>query len=71
MGKKKTNLDDLMRTVENLRKKMCPDLDAQFLKSVIRIEEENPEEENPEEDKPALSAIRAELKKAVVARGGR
>ena len=62
----KTDLKDLMKTVEDVRREISPDLDPQFLKSVIRIEEEN-----PEDDESALEALQDELKKTLSKKGGR
>jgi hypothetical protein len=58
------DLKDLLKAVEVLRKELHPDLDADFLKAVVRAEEEN-----PEDDSEALGAIQAALKKALAAKG--
>jgi predicted transposase YbfD/YdcC len=53
----KTNeFDDLIRTVEQIRLKLHPELDAAFLRAVIQAEEQN-----PEDDAEALRAIEAAL----------
>jgi stage V sporulation protein SpoVS len=59
-----TDLKDLTNTVELLRKKLHPDLDAGFLAAVVRAEEEN-----HEDDAEALRAIQAALRAVLVAKG--
>lgn len=59
-----TDLKDLTKTVELLRKELHPDLDEGFLEAVVRAEEEN-----PEDDTEALRAIQAALKAVLVAKG--
>lgn len=59
-----TDLKDLTKTVELLRKELYPDLDAGFLEAVVRAEEGN-----PEDDDEALRAIHAALKAVLVAKG--
>ncbi len=61
---RKTDLKDLMRTVDLLRSELHPDLDAGFLEAVVRAEEEN-----PEDDAEAVHAIQAALKAALTAKG--
>lgn len=56
---KKTDLDDLLNTVEAIRREMHPDLDAHFIKNVVAAEEQN-----PEDDAEALRAIEIALKKS-------
>lgn len=43
---KKTDLSELVGVVENVRKELHPTLDADFLASVVRIEEMNPEDDD-------------------------
>lgn len=59
-----TDLTDLKKTVERLREKLHPDLQAGFLEAVVKAEEEN-----PEDDAAALHAIQAALKAVLVAKG--
>lgn len=59
-----TDLTDLTKTVELLRKELHPDLDAAFLEAVVRAEEKN-----PEDDAEALREIQAALKAVLVATG--
>lgn len=47
-----TDFQELLDTVERLRKEKYPSLDDGFLQSIVRIEEEN-----PEDDAEALRAI--------------
>lgn len=58
------DLKDLIDTVELLRKELHPELDAGFLKSVIRAEEQN-----PEDDAEARRAIEAALKVVLEKKG--
>ncbi|WP_434420886.1 hypothetical protein [Nannocystis pusilla] len=59
-----TDLKDLTSTVEKLRKELHPDLDADFLKAVVRAEEEN-----LEDDIEALRTIQAALKAVLIEKG--
>lgn len=59
-----TDLKDLLKTVEQLRAELHPDLDAKFLEAVVRAEEEN-----PEDDAEAVRVIQAALKAALTAKG--
>ena len=59
-----TDLKDLTKTVELLRKELHPDLDPAFLAAVVRAEEEN-----PEDDAEALRAIESALRVVLVAKG--
>lgn len=59
-----TDLKDLLKTVEQLRAELHPDLDATFLEAVVRAEEEN-----PEDDAEAVRVIQAALKAALTAKG--
>ena len=43
---KKTDLSELVGVVENVRQELHPTLDADFLASVVRIEEMNPEDDD-------------------------
>ncbi len=47
---------DLIRTVEQIRVKLHPELDGAFLKAVIHAEERN-----PEDHQKALQAVEAAL----------
>lgn len=58
------DLKDLTAVVESLRKELHPDLDAQFLATVVMAEEQN-----PEDDAAALRAIQAALKAVLVSKG--
>jgi hypothetical protein len=60
-----TDLDDLLQTVERIRKEMHPDLDSRLIKAVIYAEKEN-----PEDDAAALAAIERALKLVLGSRGG-
>lgn len=60
---RKTDLKDLVKTVELLRTELHPNLDAGFLEAVVRAEEEN-----PEDDAEAVRAIQAALKAALTAK---
>lgn len=59
-----TDLKDLIETVELLRKQLHPDLDAGFLRAVVRAEEEN-----PEDDAEAVRSIQLALKEVLAAEG--
>ena len=61
---KTTDLKDLLKTVELLRKELHPELDAAFLKAVVHAEEQN-----PEDDGEALREIEAALKKVLAKQG--
>lgn len=61
---KTTDLKDLLKTVEFLRKELHPELDAGFLKAVVRAEEQN-----PEDDAEALREIEAALRSVLAAQG--
>ena len=62
---RKTELDDLMTTVERIRKDTFPDLDSNFLQAVVKAEEEYPEDKDGalREIKKALTSYLAELEK--------
>lgn len=57
---RKTDLADLRQTVERLRDKLCPDLDAEFLDAVITAEDQNPEDD-PEAVRQIQIALQATL----------
>ena len=57
---KTTDLKDLLRTVEERRRELYPELDATFLQAVVRAEEEN-----PEDDVEAIRQIELALKKVL------
>ena len=59
-----TDLDDLLQTVERIRKEMHPDLDSRFVKAVIHAERDN-----PEDDAAALAAIERALKLLLGSKG--
>jgi len=61
-----TDLKDLLKTVETLRKQLHPDLDPKFLEAVIRAEGEN-----PEDDTEALQSIERALKGVLRSKGSR
>ncbi|MFB4203654.1 hypothetical protein KBTX_02664 [wastewater metagenome] len=42
---KKSELEDLITTVETLRKQKFQNMDRKFIEEVIRAEEENPEDD--------------------------
>lgn len=61
----KTDLKDLLRTVESIRSEKYPDLDPDFLAAVVKAEDEN-----PEDDAEATRGIEAALNSALIAKGG-
>jgi hypothetical protein len=63
---RKTDLHDLIKTVELIRKDLHPDLEPQFIEAVVRAEEEN-----PEDDETALRAIQSALRTLLESRGGK
>jgi hypothetical protein len=63
---KRSDLDDLIDTVERIRLESHPHLDAAFLRAVIEAEEQSLEDEVE-----ALKAIEAALEVALASRGGR
>ena len=62
----KSELEDLLATVEALRLELHPKLDGVFLQAVVRAEEEN-----PEDDALASQAIERALKKSLKVEGSR
>ena len=61
-----TELEDIVSTVEQLRKELHPDLDPRFLSAVI-----DAEKDNPEDDAAAVSTIEQSLRLVLAAKGGR
>lgn len=61
---KRTDLEDLRRTVEQVRSEVHPDLDADFTDSVVTAEEQN-----PEDDAEAMRAIESALTKSITLKG--
>jgi hypothetical protein len=59
-----TDLKDLLKTIEQLRTELHPDLDAKFLEAVVHAEEEY-----PEDDTEAVRVIQAALWTALAAKG--
>lgn len=59
----KTDLSELLRTVEQIRSELHPDLDSEFLRAVVAAEEQNPDDEG------AIRAIELALKGVLAARG--
>lgn len=55
---------DLKAALEQLREKRYPDLDSDFVREVLKAEQEN-----PEDDTEALRAIESALKKALAKKG--
>ena len=55
-----TDLQDLLATVERMRRKMHPDLDRDFLQAVVQAEDTF-----PEDDASALNLIEAALRNAL------
>ena len=62
---RKTDLQDLLKTVETIRQELHPDLDAGFLDAVVRAEEQCPEDEEG-----AVRAIETALKVLLEGQGG-
>jgi hypothetical protein len=61
---RKTDLQDLITTVERIRTELHPQLDARFLEAVVRAEEQS-----PEDDDAALRSIESALRTLVEGRG--
>ncbi len=59
-----TNLDALITTVERLRVRLHPDLDAALLEAVVHAEEQN-----PDDDTEALRDIQTALTRVLDAKG--
>lgn len=57
---KRTDLQDLLATVERMRRKMHPDLDGDFLRAVVQAEDTF-----PEDDASALNLIEEALSKSL------
>lgn len=61
-----TDIDDLIKTVESIRKQVHADLDARFVKAIIYAEKNN-----PEDDAAALREIEHALNLALGSKGSR
>jgi hypothetical protein len=63
---KTTDLQDLLKAVESIRKEMHPGVDQRFLEAVVAAEELN-----PEDDEGAIRAIQLALNVSLVTKGKR
>lgn len=61
---RKTDLKDLLETIEAIREELHPKLDSAFVVAVVQAEEQN-----PDDDEVALQAIESALKKLLKAKG--
>ena len=61
---RKTDLTEILETVEEMRRDLHPDLDSAFVKAVVRAEEEN-----PDDDERAARAIEKALQQLMKSEG--